>query len=254
MLLTGTLGHATPLQIQVLDQQFATYTYSRRSITPSEFIIVSNRITSPLPINDSIWSPTWNPDAHDYSGPLWLEAQAEADLFQVRSYTRSVRIGGVVSGAAAATQVTFSSATAGLATFDFELIGKAEYYYSQQFIGLRDLTLGTDLWSYGYGGLGGGSTVLPLLLPAGTTFLNPISWTYVGFNQHAAHVSVDTFLNTASIYELTLFTSTGSNPPDSEDVQLTWSAPIIVPEPTLLSLLGCGGALHLLTRGRARRL
>jgi hypothetical protein len=241
-LLTITATHAAPLQIQLVDQEFSTYTYSRRLIQniapPYYYETTSNRITSDFPVTDVISNAAWNQTDRAYSGPVQLEVQAEADWSHVRSYTRSTAALDGFAGSTAMAQIRFTSFNAGSAEFDFNLLFRGDNYYSQM-IRLRDLTLGQEIWSYGAGAF-----------QSGYTWQQTIPLLDLGGGQRGAQASVDTLLNTTSTYELTLWTYVGCNYPEFEDSQITWIVPTAIPEPSVWALVMVGLTITLLPRRR----
>ncbi len=251
-LLTITATHAAPLQIQLVDQEFSTYTYARRAIRlvrPYEYEVVSNRITADLPVSDVISNPVWNWTDLAYTGPVRLEVLAEADWSHVRSYTRHTDGIDELAISAAMTQIRFTSLNAGLADFDFNFHFYGEKYFAQ-FIRLRDLTLDQEIWSYGYSFQSGGSVRLERMLPAGTTWQETIPLLYVGGAQLQAQMNIETLLNTTSTYELTLLTTVDCNPPEIEDSQIIWTVPTAIPEPSVWALVMVGLTITLLPRHR----
>lgn len=255
----GGAATATLLPIQTLDYQFSTYTYSRRTDfaynpanpDPAHITIVSNRIASAVPINDSITSPTWNWAQNNYSGPMQQELGAHAGLYRVEAFAESAGLdsqyGHAVS--AAMTRITFVPQTTGMGTFNFDLVGRRQYY-GAQLLRLTDLTLGQEIWCYGDAGMGGGTDRFERLLPAGITCQQAIPWTFTGMgNEYAAYLNFETFLNASSTYELTLFATVESQAPETEQVVVEWLVALEVPEPSTFALVGCG-ALALLAQRR----
>jgi hypothetical protein len=250
---------ASPLQIQITDQQFSTYTHSRLADyayvppnpDPAHCAIVSNRLSSSQTLSDSVYSSTWDYSQNNYSGPTRLEVKAEADQFRLETFAQSAggdqSLGGAV--AAAMSRITFNSLVNGSGTFTIDLLGWRQYY-GAQFIRLTDLTLGQEIWSYGSDGMGYAPERLERLLPAGTTYQNELLWSPTGMgNECFAQVQLDTLLNTTSTYELTLFSTVESQPPETERIVMEWILPMNVPEPSALALVGVGG-LGLLFRHR----
>lgn len=254
-------SQAEPLHIQTLSQQFATYTYSRltdfaynpANPDPAHITIVSNRNISAVPLGDSITSPTWNWSQNNYSGPRQLETTAHASGYRVDAFAESAgldsQFGQAIS--AALTRITFVPEATGWGTFNFDLLGKRQYY-GAQLLRLTDLTLGQDVWCYGDAGLGGGTDRFERLLPPGTTCQQTIPWAFSGpGNEYAAHLNLATFLNASSTYELTLFATVESQAPETERVVVEWVVAMAVPEPSAFALVG-GGVLALLAQRRKR--
>jgi hypothetical protein len=264
LLLTSlTISSAAPLQIQILDNQFSTYTYSRLTDyaydagnpDPAHITIVSNRLSSPQPLTDSITSASWDYAQSSYTGLLRLEAQSDANLYRLEAFAQSVAgeksLGG--SLAAALTQITFVPQVTGLGTFNIDLFGWRQYY-GAQLLRLTDLTLGQEVWSYGYSGLGQNATErFERLLPAGATYQNELLWEYTGNgNEAGAQLHLDTFLTASSTYELTLFATVESQAPETERVIIEWTGgPMTIPEPASATLVGFGALALLLRRKSA---
>jgi hypothetical protein len=250
--LTITATHAAPLQIQLVDQEFSTYTYSRRLIQniapPYYYETTSNRITADFPVTDVISNAAWNQTDRAYSGPVQLEVQAEADWSQVRSYTRSTAAIDGLAISAAITQIRFTSLNAGLADFDFDFLFDGEKYFAP-LIRLRDLTLDQEVWSYGCNSQSSDSTRLARMPAAGTTWQETIPLLPIGGSLQA-QMSIETLLNTTSTYELTLFTTVDCNYPEREDSQIFWTVPTAIPEPSAWALLVVGLTVTLLPRHR----
>lgn len=252
-LLTITATHAAPLQIQLVDQEFSTYTYSRRLIQniapPYYYETTSNRITSDFPVTDVISNAAWNQTDRAYSGPVQMEVLAEADWSHVRSYTSSTAAIDGLAISAGMTQIRFMSLNAGLADFDFDFLFDGEKYFAQ-LIRLRNVTLDQEIWSYGYNSQSSGSTRLARIPAAGTTWQETIPLLPIGGGQLQAQMSIETLLNTTSTYELTMFTTVDCNYPEHEDSQITWTVPTAIPEPSAWALLMLGFTATLLPRQR----
>ena len=253
---------AAPLEIQVWDRQFSSYTYSRltdyayneSNPDPAHITIVSNRLTSAQPLSDSIHSPGWNFTDKNYTGPLQLEAKADASAFRLETFAQSAGGGQPLGHSRAATlsTTTFSPLATGFGTFNIDLLGWRQYY-GAQLVRLTDLTLGQEVWSYGYSGLGANATErFERLLPSGTTYQQDILWEFTGNGTESGfHLDRDTFLTVTSTYELTLFSTVESQAPETERVIIEWAGALAaVPEPSTLALLGLG-TLVLLRRRKS---
>lgn len=258
LLAAAVSAKAGPLQIQTVDYQFSTYTYSRLTDLaynpdnpdPAHITIVSNQTSSTVPVGDSITSPTWNWSQNSYTGPSQLESVATAGVYRVEAFAESAGLDSQFgrSISAAMTRITFVPQATGLGTFNFDLLGKRQYY-GAQLLRLTDLTLGQEVWSYGDAGMGGGTERFERLLSANTTYQDTIPWAYTGMaNEYAAYLEFDTFLSAGSTYELTLFATVESQAPETEHVVLEWVAALEVPEPSTLAIVGSGALLLALRR------
>jgi len=233
---------ATPFEVDLLSVNYSTAVSAGRYADPFPvgFIVESRSVDSPTPISDSLY--------HPITGDL--EAHAVAGSFEVSAFTAAA--GGNITPyysqstfASATTEITFSPAGDWTGPIDFNFFGAEQWFFSEGYVSMRDVTADVTLWDYGWG------QFWPL--PGST-----VSWVeqpepYSDGWRVKASLSLDTDLNSAHTYELTMHTSTGSNPPDVEYIVIGISDFQIVPEPSLFALAGLGVTACLTLRRRQDR-
>lgn len=229
-------AQAAPLEITVLN---ANYTASvgwsciTDSVTASSgsSSIVSASPASDMYINQNSDLPMYN--------VKW--AEADASLFEIFGYTSTS--GGVegfgqstTSSATARTDIFFSPLSSQTTSIDLDFLGANEWYYSDGYVSLVDVTANQTLWNYGWALMGQGT----------------VPWTnnYDGVaSQFHAAVSVDTDFDATHTYELVMNTDTDSNG-DTQNVQIQLFGIEAVPEPSACALIGLGVAAWLVIRRR----
>ena len=128
----------------------------------------------------------------------------------------------------------------GLANIGFDFKGIYEWFWSEGSVGLFDATLGQELWQRGWSG------------PSGVT---DFGWVFTpGTLNATASLIFDTALLSTHTYELSMSTSTNSNPGDQQLVTINLSGltPHAAPEPSALLLLGSAFAMLIAWRWKQR--
>lgn len=144
-------GYPTPLPINILDAQYTT------SVSVSSWILLegggightnySRTTVSSVPISDSLYHPV--------SG--LPEAEANAGLFEISAFTAAAN--GIYdpfrhgSGASAQSVLWFSPLTSETTTINIQFSGWEEWYYSDGFVSLLDVTSGDEVWNFWWGQL-----------------------------------------------------------------------------------------------------
>jgi hypothetical protein len=220
----------SPMPINILETQYTTtvsvWSYSK--IPPDDRGITNSRtMVSPVPISDSM-----------YSSRGWLEAEANAGLFDVSAIADADDRYDITleahAGAEALAEIWFSPLASETTPINIQFSGGSYVFYTDGQISLLDVTSGDELWKLWWngGGLHNGNV--------------PWELTDVG---SSATVTLDTAFNAAHTYRLSMGTGGGSALIDFEysSIQLFGLEPI--PEPSAFALTGLGGALLLLPRG-----
>ncbi len=232
-------AQATPLEITVLN---ANYTAAVGWLCATDYVTASSGLSSIISP-----SPASNMYINQNSGlPLYNDkwAEAEASLFGISGYTSTA--GGIegfgqstASSATANTDLLFSPLSSGTTTISLDFFGANEWYYSDGYASLHDVTANQTLWNYGWEAMGQGTVPW-------TNNYDGVAW------QSHAGVSVDTDFDASHTYELVLNTHTDSNG-DTQSVQIQLSGIEAVPEPSTFALIGLGAASWLGLRRRLRR-
>lgn len=229
---------ALPLDIEVLERSYTTLvstTYQRfigdSVITDS----ISRQISSSTPHDDSI------------AREGRVEAIARASQFDISAFTATLGFGGgtfgVASTATATSQMLFVPVGNGVGEVVLDFRGYFEYFFSAGSVRLFDVTSNQQLWNYGWQG-----------------FQGNVPWADdPGPARVMATLIVPTLLLSTHMYEFSMFTTTTSNPPDSEMITISLSGlkPRVVPEPSSLllfsyALVGLGGVAWRRVAARAK--
>jgi hypothetical protein len=214
---------ALPLDVEVLERSYTTLV----STTFQRFIgdaVVTNSISR------EISSATPHDDSLVREGRI--EATAQANQFAISAFTATLGFGGgtfgVASTAAATSQMLFVPVISGVGELVLDFRGYFEYFFSGASVRLFDVTSNQQLWSYGWDGFQGN---VPWIDDPGPARV-------------MATLTLPTLLLSTHTYELSLFTTTTSNPPDSEMITINLSGlkPRAVTEPSPLLLFSCAVA------------
>jgi hypothetical protein len=199
---------AEALPTKILDTEFTTVVEEGRLYSKTDW---SRTTVSQTPISD----------LYDSSG--FIEAQADAGLFEVSAYTNAfdtTNIDSAWSRASATASIQFSTLETQTTTIGLEFFGAAEWIYSWGFVRLSDVTSSQTLWNYDW---------------------DTVPWDDSGHDGWVARatLSLDTDFNAMHVYELIMNVNTCSNVPDSQLViiQSSGLAPVPVPEPPIMLLL-----------------
>ena len=168
-------------------------------------------------------------------------AEADASLFEIFGYTTTADgvegFGQSTSSTATArSDIFFSPLSSGTTSIGLDFFGANEWYSSDGYASLLDVTENQTLWNYGWSLMGQGT----------------VPWTnnYDGdASQSHAAVSVDVDFDATHTYELVMNTDTDSNG-DTQIVQIQLSGIEAVPEPSTIALIGLGAASWLVLRRR----
>jgi hypothetical protein len=227
---------AAPLEVTVLD---ANYTASVGWLCATNYVTASSGSSSIVSA-----APASNRYINQNSGlPMYNVKWAEADasLFEIFGYTSTA--GGVegygesmASSATARTDIFFSPLSSQTTSIGLDFLGANEWYYSDGYASLVDVTANQTLWNYGWAFMGQGT----------------VPWTNnydgVAGQSHAA-LSVDTDFDATHTYELVMNTDTDSNG-DTQNVQIQLFGIEVVPEPSAFALIGLGTAAWLISYRR----
>jgi hypothetical protein len=209
---------ALPLDVEVLDRSYTTLV----STTFQRFIgdsVITNSISR------EISSSTPHDDSLVREGRI--EATAQASQFAISAFTATLGFGGgtfgVASTAAATSEMLFVPVVSGVGEFVLDFRGYFEYFFSEGSVRLFDVTSNEQLWSYGWHG-----------------FQGSVPWVddTDGPARVMATLTLPTLLLSTHTYEFSMFTTTTSNPPDSEMITINLSGlkPRVVAEPPSLLL------------------
>jgi hypothetical protein len=244
MLLAAAPASADAISIEILSQQYATSMLSQWDT----FVVDGDGVTRGPAISDgqSLTSDTPYSDAFVRNG--FTEAAATVGLFEVTAFTASAHtVGdttiGRMSNATAESTLVFAAVSDGLATLDIDALGFYQFYFSNGFARLTDVTVNETVWNHGWG----------VGYTDGWEWLPPVDASVFGLNGMAS-VSATSLFTAGHVYELTLFTSTTSNPPDAQRIDLRVSGLQTVPEPSSLLLVTSGFALVILRKRRRQQL
>lgn len=230
-------AQATPFGVSIVN---ASYTASVGWLCITDSVTASSGSSSIVSA-----SPAGNMYINQNSDlPLYSVKWAEADAssFEISGYTSTT--GGVegfgqwtASSATARTDISFTPLTSGTTSIGLDFFGANEWYYSDGYVSLFDVTLNQTLWSYGWA-YGSPSTV-------------PWTNNYEGDPSHShAMVTVETDFSASDTYQLTMNTDTDSNG-DTQNVQIQLSGiQAAIPEPSTFALIGLGTATWLVLRRR----
>jgi len=185
------------------------------------------------PVSDSIYHPV--------SGVL--EAEANAGLFSISVLTAAdgrndaLRLS---SNARASSELWFSPLTSETTPINLQFSGWNQWYYSGGSVSLFDVTSGEEVWNFWWQG----------------SIQGTVPWTFddlePGVLVHTANLMLETDFIAGNTYKLSMHTGSTSVPADSQRILIELSGfdPIVVPEPTVLSLIGLGALGLVLLRRR----
>jgi hypothetical protein len=223
----------SPFEVSMLNSQYTTYVMVQGTNGESGTITQAgdfqlwpwgnSRMTvSPAPVSDEMYAPV--------SG--LLSAQAGAEIFGVSAYSS---MGGfehevdVMAGAHNATagaegEISFSPLVSGTVNLELDFAGNYEWFYSQGFANLIDLTSGQTLWAYGW------------------NMSDESSWIRNANGTASAIYSLETTLSVSDTYALTMYTQTFSDS-DAEEATIQLSGLEVVPESPGFTAVGTGGVV-----------
>lgn len=226
------VSHASAIPVNIIDSEYTTSLYKKANANDQDddnYSIESMTRVSSSPLHDEMY---FNDS---------LVAAAQADSFSISAYTR---IGGHpdnVSIASSKTELAFSPIASSVTMFQIDFYGYAEWYYSNGFVSLSDVSTGQELWNYYW---------TDSYVSGNVPWVDDFSGPYRAW----ANIDVETILNQGANYLLTIYTQTCSNPADSELIRIDVSGveSIDVPESSLLIVSLIHLLIFLLFQGRRR--
>lgn len=217
-------AQAAPFGVSIFNANY-TASVAVGGFTNNVFGGDSRPMVAPFPISNT----------YNDLGPV--EAYASADTFGISASTQNLWPPHPNALATATTELTFAPLTSGTASIGLDFFGANEWYYSDGYASLFDVTLNQTLWNYGWA-YGSPSTV------PWTNNYEGVAW-----KSHAT-VSVETDFSASDTYRLTMNTDTDANY-DSQNVQIQlFGIQAAVPEPSTYALIGLGAATWLVLRRR----
>ncbi len=169
------------------------------------------------------------------SQAAWLNSQAETDFLRISAYAASDYPLHDTAAASAKAVVNFSPTSTDVVPIFIDVTGRGHWYYSLGSISLFDVTAGAMMWNFDWDG------------PSGT-----LPWVDHGNEEPrgTASLTMNTALQAAHDYRLTLFSWVSSQEPSSPHIQMQVGGIRVVPEPSPLTLLSLAGLALVAARFR----
>ena len=153
-------SHALPLQIDIIDASFTTFVQTRLPIVEDErltdgYVVTSRTKNSTLPTSDYLYDESdyfLLPDIDDIYRREYAVASASANLFEISAYTDSGVTQWENSLSFAKTEIIFSPLVDALQPIKIDFMGYYEWFFSDGFVSLIDLTSNQELWDYSWYG------------------------------------------------------------------------------------------------------
>jgi len=220
-------AEAQPLNIQVLDAQYATLVSAAvRTNFPfsSDVETISRLSVSAEPANDELIVPGV-PDLFGSGG----RASARSSLFEVEGYTSAHY--NVRAYAGATNQIWFSPMVDQDQSVDIEFSRGNLWQYTSGSVQLYDMTSDSEVWTYGWFSFGPDVGTIPWIDDYTAQLLLPTSF----MASHQYELTMSTWMDAADDSEVALIRLTGLQ---------------VIPEPSTTLLLAAFGAVLLLPRRR----
>lgn len=221
-------GYSTPAaMVELVSAQYTTVVSVSGIGIPDE----TRTTISTVPFSDYLIHPS--------SG--LFECEAIAGLFGISAFTAAegqFNPTHTHARASAEARIRFSPNASGAINLNLQFTGTGQWYFSEGFVRLFDVTAGLEAWGFDW--LGTEPGTVPWIDNPG------------GDPRATALLNFDSNFNAGSIYELSIFARTDSNPPDSQRVRIQVVGFELIPEPSTAALLGLG-ALVLAAHRRCQR-